>query len=265
MECFEKGILNEGDLDGIRITWGNGPGMVALLDKMIRREGIGDVLADGVKAAAWKIGRGADACAVHVGGQEPGLHNALFLPSRGTGFVCDPTPGRHTAAPMARLEGGAGAYAPYPELRIDKFERYAYTGKGPMSATASRYLQVGNCAGVCVMPFMFFGNYPLIELLNAVTGWGIDLAEALTAGARIQTLRQSFNIREGIRAGDIRLPDRMTGHPPQAEGPLAGVTIDVDHLAQEFRQAMGWDAETGAPTKETLEKLGLAELVEKFG
>jgi aldehyde:ferredoxin oxidoreductase len=91
------------------------------------------------------------------------------------------------------------------------------------------------------------------------------VAEALTAGARIQTLRQSFNIREGIRAGDIRLPDRMTGHPPQAEGPLAGVTIDVDHLAQEFRQAMGWDAETGAPTKETLEKLGLAELVEKFG
>jgi aldehyde:ferredoxin oxidoreductase len=125
---------------------------------------------DGVKAAARKIGRGSEACAVYVGGQEPGLHNALFLPSRGTGFVCDPTPGRHTAAPMARLEGGPGAYAPYPELRIDKFERYIYSGKGPMSATASAYLQVGNCAGVCVMPFMFFGNSPLIELLNAVTG-----------------------------------------------------------------------------------------------
>jgi len=114
MECFEKGVLTEADTDGIRITWGSGPGMVALLDKMIRREGIGDVLADGVQAAALKIGRGAEACAVHVGGQEPGLHNALFLPSRGTGFVCDPTPGRHTAAPMARLEGGPGAYAPYP-------------------------------------------------------------------------------------------------------------------------------------------------------
>jgi aldehyde:ferredoxin oxidoreductase len=239
--------------------------MVALLDKVIRREGIGDVLADGVKAAALKIGRGADACAVHVGGQEPGLHNALLFPSRGTGFVCDPTPGRHTAAPMARLEGGPGAYAPYPDLRIDKFERYAYTGKGPMSATASRYLQVGNCAGVCVMPFMFFGNYPLIELLNAVTGWGMDMAEALIAGARIQTLRQSFNVREGIRAGDVRLPDRMTGHPPQDAGPLAGVTIDVESLAREYRQAMGWDAETGDPTKETLEKLGLAELIRKFG
>ena len=175
MECFEQGILTAADTDGIRITWGNGPAMVALLDKVIRREGIGDLLADGVKAAASRIGQGAAACAMHVGGQEPGLHNALFLPSRGTGFVCDPTPGRHTAAPMARIDGGPGAYAPYPELRIDKFERYATTGKGPMSATASGYLQMGNCAGVCVMPFMFFGNYPLIELLNAVTGWGLDV------------------------------------------------------------------------------------------
>jgi aldehyde:ferredoxin oxidoreductase len=166
---------------------------------------------------------------------------------------------------MARLEGGPGAYAPYPELRIDKFERYAYTGKGPMSATASSYLQVGNCAGVCVMPFMFFGNYPLIELLNAVTGWGLDVAETLTSGARIQTLRQSFNLREGIMSESIRLPDRMSGRPPQREGPLAGVTIDVDSLAQDYRRALGWDAQTGAPTRETLEKLGLAELVKKFG
>jgi len=115
------------------------------------------------------------------------------------------------------------------------------------------------------MPFMFFGNFPLIELLNAVTGWDMDVAEALTAGARIQTLRQSFNLREGIAADSVRLPDRMTGRPPQAEGPLAGVTIDVDGLAREYRQAMGWDAETGIPTQATLQQLRLAELVERFG
>ncbi len=265
MECFEKGIITATDTDGIRITWGDGPAMVALLDKMIRREGIGDILADGVRTAARKIGNGAEDCAVHVGGQEPGLHNALFLPSRGTGFVCDPTPGRHTAAPMARLEGGPGAYAPYPELRIEKFERYSYTGKGPMSATASSYLQVGNCAGVCVMPFMFFGNFPLIELLNAVTGWEMNLAESLATGARIQTLRQCFNLREGIAVQDVRLPDRMAGRPPQSEGPLAGVTIDVDSLARDYRQAMGWDADTGMPRQDTLEKLGLAELIKGYG
>jgi aldehyde:ferredoxin oxidoreductase len=115
------------------------------------------------------------------------------------------------------------------------------------------------------MPFMFFGNYPLIELLNAVTGWGIDVAEALTAGARIQTLRQSFNLREGIAAEGVCLPERMAGRPPQADGPLAGVTIDVDSLAREYRQAMGWDAQTGVPTQETLDQLGLKKLVETFG
>ncbi len=265
MECFEKGVLTEADTDGIRMAWGSGPAMVALLDKVIRREGIGDLLADGVRAAARAIGRGAETCAVHVGGQEPGLHNALLLPSRGTGFVCDPTPGRHTAAPMARLDGGPGAFGPYPELKIGSFERYAYTGKGPMSATASRYLQVGNCAGACLMPFMFFGNYPLIELINAVTGWGMDTPEALTTGARIQTLRQSFNIREGIRVADVRLPERMAGRPPLADGPLKGVTIDIDALAREYRTAMGWDPETGAPTRDTLEKLELLGVVEKFG
>jgi aldehyde:ferredoxin oxidoreductase len=58
---------------------------------------------------------------------------------------------------------------------------------------------------------------------------------------------------------------RMTGRPPQSAGPLAGVTIDVDSLARDYRRAMGWDAETGVPAKATLEKLGLAELIEKFG
>lgn len=265
MECFEKGVLTEADTDGIRMTWGSGPAMVALVDKMIRREGIGDLLADGVRSAAAAIGRGAEACAVHVGGQEPGLHSALLLPGRGTGFVCDPTPGRHTAAPMARIDGGPGAFGPYPELRIDKFERYAFTGKGPMSATASAYLQIGNCAGACLMPAMFFGNYPLIELLNAVTGWGLDVQEALRTGARIQTLRQCFNSREGIRPADVRLPERMAGRPPLAEGPLKGVAIDIDTLAREYRTAMGWDPETGAPMQQTLERLGLAELVQRWG
>ncbi len=265
MECFEQGVLTEADTDGIPIVWGNSQAMVELLGKVIRREGIGDLLADGVRAASAKIGRGSERFAVHVGGQEPGLHNALFLPSRGVGYVCDPTPGRHTAAPMARLDGGAGAFAPYPEMKFGAFERYATAGKGPMSATASSYLQVGNCAGVCLMPMMFFGNYPLIELINAVTGWGVDMDEVLTAGRRIQTLRQCFNLREGIGPKAVALPERMTGNPPQAEGPLAGVSIDIDPMAREYRAAMGWDPETGVPTEETLKELGLAELAKKMG
>ena len=202
---------------------------------------------------------------MHVGGQEPGLHNALFLPSRGTGYVCDPTPGRHTAAPMARIDGGPGQFAPYPELQIGQFEKYAYTGKGPMSAKASSYLQVGSSTGVCIMPMMFFGNYPLVEFFNAVTGWDLDVDEVLTTGARIQTLRHCFNQREGIAPSDVKLPKRMAGQPPQEEGPVAGVTLDVDNLAREYRQAMGWDPDSGIPDENTLAKLGLTQLVKTHG
>jgi aldehyde:ferredoxin oxidoreductase len=209
MECFENGIISESDTEGIVLTWGNAEAMIAMVDKMIAREGFGDILADGVKIAAQRIGSGAEEFAMHVGGQEPGLHNALFLPSRGTGFVCDPTPGRHTAAPMARIDGGPGQFAPYPELNIGEFEKYTYSGKGPMSARASRYLQVGASTGVCLMPMMFFGNFPLIEFFNAVTGWDLDIDEVLTTGARIQTLRHCFNLREGIAPSDVKLPKRM--------------------------------------------------------
>ena len=265
MECFENGVISESDMDGISLRWGHGEAMVAMLEKMIMREGFGDILADGVKLAAEKIGGGAEKFAMHVGGQEPGMHSALYLPSRGTGYVCDPTPGRHTAAAMARIDGGPGAYAPYPELKIEEFDRYTYTGKGPMSATASGYLQAGASAGLCLFPLMFFGNFPFIDFFNAVTGWDLSVAEILTTGARIQTLRQCFNVREGIQPSDIKLPARMTGRPPQKEGPVADVTLDVDNLAHEYRQAMGWDPESGRAQESTLEKLGLTPLIKSHG
>jgi aldehyde:ferredoxin oxidoreductase len=265
MECFEHGIISESDTDGIALTWGNAGAMIALLEKIIQRQGIGDILADGVKIAAEKIGNGSEEFAMHVGGQEPGLHNPLLLPGRGVGYVSDPTPGRHTAAPMARIDGGDGAAGPYPELTIQGFERYNYSGKGPMSATLSSYLQVGNCAGICLMPLLFFGNYPLIEFFNAVTGLDVDISEVLETGARIQTLRQCFNVREGIRASDIRLPGRLLGKPPLTQGPLSDVTIDVDNLRREYFQSMGWDPDSGQPQPKTLQKLGLSQLVNDFG
>jgi len=133
-----------------------------------------------------------------------------------------------------------------------------------MSATASRYLQVGNCAGVCVMPFMFFGNYPLIELLNAVTGWGWTWPRPSSPGAHSDPTPELQRPR-GHPARRRPAADRMTGHPPQNAGPLAGVTIDVESLAREYRQAMGWNLETGIPEEATLKRLGLAELIRKFG
>jgi len=232
-----------------------------MIEKVIHREGFGDMLADGVRVAAKKIGRGAERFAMHVGGQEPGLHNATFFPGRGTGFVADPTPGRHTAAaPFTRCDVNASA-GPYEELQSSGFEKYQYTGKGPAAAANTNYWQVGASAGVCLMPVVFSGCYPLLELINAVTGWDMSVSEALKTGARIQTLRQLFNVREGIIASDVRLPDRMAGIPPQSSGPLEGITIDIDTLTMEYREAMEWDPKTGKPTEACLTKLGLKGLI----
>jgi aldehyde:ferredoxin oxidoreductase len=134
-----------------------------------------------------------------------------------------------------------------------------------MSAAASSYLQAGASAGLCLMPLMFFGNFPFVDFFNAVSGWDFSVSEILTTGARIQTMRQCFNVREGIRPADIKLPDRMSGRPPHAQGPVAGVTLDIDSLAREYRQAMGWDPQSGQPQDTTLEKLGLTQLIKRHG
>jgi aldehyde:ferredoxin oxidoreductase len=264
MECFEKGILTRKDTDGIDLKWGDRDAMVTLLQKIIRREGIGDVLADGVKIAAERIGKSAGACAIHVGGQEPGMHSALFLPGRGTGYVCDPTPGRHTATPMARVDAGMAGIAPYEEVQFHGFERYEYRSKGPASAKTSCYWQAGTCAGLCLFPVIFFGNYPLLEFFNAVTGREMNMQEALKTGARIQTLRQYFNIREGIKPEEIHLPSRMQGIPPHQEGPVAGITIDIESLRQEYFRSMGWDSKTGVPLEDTLKDLNIRDVVHSF-
>jgi len=145
MECYENGIITKADTDGIELTWGNAEAIIAMTEKIIRREGFGDVLADGVKVAAKRIGKGAEKFAMHVGGQEPGLHNVAFLPGRGTGFVADPTPGRHTAAaPYTRCDTNTAA-GPYQELQFSGFEKYQYSGKDrrrPPPPTTGRLVPV---------------------------------------------------------------------------------------------------------------------------
>jgi len=100
---------------------------------------------------------------------------------------------------------------------------------------------------------------------NAATGWGMGMDEVMETGARIQTLRLCFNIREGINPLDIKLHSRMIGQPPMKEGPVADVTVDIDSLASEYRKAMGWDPATGHPKEDTVARLGLKELVKSYG
>jgi len=101
IDCYENGIITKKDTGGIELTWGNHKAIVAMTEKLAKREGFGDIIADGVKIAAKKIGKGAEKYAMHAGGEEIAAHDSRGGPGFAIGYGAEPTPGRHT-------QGGEG-------------------------------------------------------------------------------------------------------------------------------------------------------------
>jgi aldehyde:ferredoxin oxidoreductase len=265
IECFEKGVLTKNDLGGLEIGWGKAEPAIKLLEMIIARQGIGDVLADGVKKAAAKIGKGSDQFAVHAGGQELPMHDPRLDLGQGSGYEVEPTPGRHTITGYVwqelmmihRYSKNSDKIKPM----MSKKQKISPKGKVKNQALNSRLMQVVNGAGVCLFGVCCGPKYPLYEYLNAVTGWNLADEEWLLTGERIETIRHAFNVREGIRYQDTKVHGRAKGMPPLAKGPHANVTLDLDSLARDFYAEMGWDFETDKPIKERLEKLGLDEVI----
>jgi len=267
MECYENGILSREELDGIDLYWGNAEGTLELLEKMIRREGVGDVLADGVRAAAQKIGKGSERYAMHAGGQELPMHDPRFDPGFIPGYEMEPTPGRHTNVSYQWSEMFAmhrqfkGLPKPAPLYRVK--EKYNPRGKEILQAAGSKYVQMGNGLGACLFALHLGCKLPFVDYTNAATGWSYSPAEYLVTGERIQNLRQAFNAREGLKpAVDFRMNDRAAGSPPLTYGPVKGVRLDRERLNGDFCRAMGWDPATGIPTPAKLRELGLEEIAE---
>ena len=234
IECYENGIITKEDTDGIELTWGNHQALVAILEKMCKREGIGNILADGVKVAAEKIGKGAEEYAVHIGGQELGMHDPKhgnFPGSMSSArYHMDATPGRHTA------------------------------GFGPGGFMGL----VVNAEGLCLFSgAMAPGKNFALEYLKAATGWDMTMEEMLKTGERIANIRHVFNLREGINPlTDWKAHPRIVGNPPLQEGPLAGVS--TDHEAQIYwgLGALDWARDTTKPSRKKLLELGLDNVVE---
>ena len=233
IECYENGLITKEDT-GIELTWGNHRSIVAMTEKMAKREGFGDILADGVKVAAERIGKGSEKYAIHIGGQELGMHDPkLRLPLRpdeptAARYQMNATPGRHSQ------------------------------GFGP-----SGFLNhVLNASGLCWFGFLATENHKYIaEFMSTVTGWDRSLDELLKIGERIATMRHVFNLREGINPLKWKVHPRIIGIPPQKEGPLAGVTADIEAQVYWNLGALDWDRKTTKPSKEKLLDLGLEDVV----
>ncbi len=251
IECYEKGILTKADTDGLEMTWGNHKNIIAMLEKMAKREGFGAVIADGSKVAAEKIGKDSGKYAMHVGGQEIPAHDSRGGHNFAIGYVAEPTPGRHT-------QSGEG---PLPKGALPEYDPSQLKGRGVPHAQGAGYTQAYNAAGVCMMVIGDgYGHIDdFVEALSVISGWDYTNEEVIEAGHRIDTMRQAFNIREGLGA-PWTLPDRMLGRPPKTVGPRAGATINPPELTDEFYTIWGWDTSTGKPSREVLLKLGMEEV-----
>jgi aldehyde:ferredoxin oxidoreductase len=113
---------------------------------------------------------------------------------------------------------------------------------------------VAAAAGICKF-FFWQETWPLIDFINAVTGWDFNTNELLLTGERIQTLRQLFSLREGLNPDDLALPHRLA--EPATTGPYKDVHVDLDLLRRQYYEAIGWDPNTGYPTESRLKELGI--------
>ncbi|HEY9161228.1 MAG TPA: aldehyde ferredoxin oxidoreductase family protein [Desulfomonilia bacterium] len=255
IECVEKGLLAKEDFrcrdfpEGFLPGWGKAETILPLLRLIVNREGIGDLLANGSKAAS-KIIAGSEEFAVTSGGQELPMHDARKMPGLMLTYAADPTPGRHTAGGVDFiLMGSANRFAKGIKFKTGKDPE----AKGEGQARAVKFKQAFNSLGFCEFS-VWCGMYPLWEMFSAITGWDITPEELLETGWRIQTLRQLFNDREGALKIDVNM--RALGIPPRKDGVHKNVTIDIIPFIKAYYRHIGFD-EDGKPDKRTIEKLGL--------
>jgi aldehyde:ferredoxin oxidoreductase len=250
LECYEKGIITKKDT-GIEMKWGDPKAIVQMTEMMAKREGFGDIIADGVKRAAERVGKGSGKYAIHVGGQEYPAHDSRGGLNFAIGYGAEPTPGRHT-------QGGEG---PLPAGAMPEYDRGSLKGRGYAHKIGAAMTQVYNAAGLCMIVISDAYNHidEMIEALKVITGWDFTKEELDKTGTRIDTMRQAFNAREGIST-PWKHHERMLGKPAKKVGPRAGATLDESQLSTEYYEAVGWDPETGKPSKEALVDLGLEDV-----
>jgi aldehyde:ferredoxin oxidoreductase len=252
MECYEKGVFSKKDLDGLDMKWGNVEAVKVMLNKIARREGIGDLLAEGVMRASQKVGGEAADWAIY------------------TLKGCTPRSHDHRGGRWAELfdtcltntstieSTWAGIHTQLVDLPTVT-DPFSHEEVSTLSAQFNGIRQFDDCLGTC----RFASPNPKLQLecVNAVTGWQLTLEDAFAIGRRVINQLRMFNIRHGMKKEDER-PSKRYGSIP-VDGPAKGKNImeKWDWMVRNYYTLMGWDPETGMPLPETLKRLGLEEVI----
>lgn len=255
MEAVEKGILSKEDTDGLDVRFGNKDIILPMIRKIGRREGFGDVLADGVKRAAEKIGKGTEDFAMHNKGITFAGHSARGLPGNALGYATGPRGGsHHDGRPTGERAGIV--------------ERDTVVGKAQYTIDVNHLNILTDSMILCHLAEAVFGpikmNQNVVDILNVVTGMEMTLEDGEKTAERIWNVIRAFAAREGSRRADDSLPKRFLTEPIP-DGPSKGMVMPAETLEKmkdEYYELRGWDKETGVPTCERLLELDLPDISE---
>ena len=256
MECYEKGILTRERLNGLDMSWGNVEAVRTLMRRIANREGVGDLLAEGVMRAAEKIGGEAVNFAIHTKkGNTPRGHD-----HRSIWREMFDTATSNTGTLETGLMPPEGLRAIEVEGPPDMFSAQEIS---TFVARAKGAMVFEDSLGVCKFNTQT-DIARLTKAVNAATGWDMDVQEAMNVGRRVVNLLRAFNIRHGI-SPKLDAPSLRYGSVP-LDGPAAGVSIQPvwDSMLANYYQLLGWD-EDGVPKRETLEALGIGRVADDLG
>jgi aldehyde:ferredoxin oxidoreductase len=275
-ELYQRGIINKKDTDGLELTWGNEDAVVELLHRIAFRQGFGNILAEGSVRAAAEIGKGsADYLMV-----TKGMEMMSDDPRSGSkGFVIGDLTNPRGGDNVKGTHFIADQYNPHWWVNeIDMFEdvkQRVYGMPGPDVANTwdekplmckwfEDLFSLNNALGVCFYPSsrLAIGPSYLSKLYSACTGWNTPPRDMMALGEKIFTLLKAFNARLGLTRKEDTWPDRFFKEP-LPEGPAKGSILSKDKIEQlldEYYELRGWDIQTGLPTKNKLEEIGLADI-----
>jgi aldehyde:ferredoxin oxidoreductase len=252
MECYEKGVFSKKDLDGLDMSWGNVEAVKEMLNKIANREGIGDLLAEGVMRASQKIGGEAADWAVYTcKGASPRTHDHRGARSAELFDTC--------VTNTSTLESTwAGVHPQLVDLPA-VIDPLSHEEMPEMNAKFNGVRMFDDCLGTCRIA----STDPKLQLecVNAVTGWELKLEDVFRIGRRVVNQLRVFNFRHGMKREDER-PSKRYGSVP-VDGPAKGYNPmeNWEGMLESYYKLMGWDAETGKPLPDTLKQLDLEELI----
>jgi aldehyde:ferredoxin oxidoreductase len=259
MDCYENGLLTDADTGGLKLTWGNADVVIELIKKIAKREGLGNILAEGSRAAAKKIGKGAADLAVEVKGLEAPMHDPRAFHGLGLAYAMSVRGACHLSHLDLFAEQGGVVM---PEVGIEGgYMGQTSEGKAKLVWITENLASLLQCTGMCYFGAASVDFNDMANMLNATAGRDYTVQDLLAIGERIWLLKRALNNMMGVRVEDDRLPKKIL--TATKEGGAAGSIPDIETMMKEYYEIRGIDMK-GVVKKDKLAAVGLSDIAAKL-